>query len=73
MLKKYAYEIVNKNTPVKKKQNQFFSIWRGFICLTAKSHYEKAKCFTIRLYRRSILNFLVNFNLILATLKRSKV
>ena len=64
-------ELVIKNTSVK-KIGPFLSLWKSFIRLTAKSYYEKIEPFTIKLYRNNKLNFLVNFNLILATLKRSK-
>ena len=64
-------ELVIKNTSVK-KIGPFLSLWKSFIRLAAKSYYEKIEPFTIKLYCNNKLNFLVNFNLILATLKRPK-
>ena len=64
-------ELVIRNTSFK-KIGPFLSLWKSFIRLTAKSYYEKIEPFTIKLYRNNKLNFLANFNLILATLKRPK-
>ena len=55
-----------------KKLDHFFSLWKKFTCLRAKSHYKKAKGFTTKFSVNFLetVNFnLVNFNLILSALK----
>ena len=66
-------ELVIKNTTTKKTRPSF-SLRRDFTYQKAESHYKKTKTFHYEVLSRLCRNleFLINFSLVLSTLRRQK-